>query len=353
VDRSGRRLPYLDEIDFEIVPDQNTAALKFQAGDVDAVDNVKPEDYGIYERRARAGNYTLFEIGPSLQSNFLWFNLNRKPTPSGRALGDPVVGRVKHGWFADARFRRAVSKAIDRDAMIRGPMFGFGYKNWSTMTRGSVGWFTAGVTGDDYDPAGARQLLAQMGLRDRNGDGILEDAAGHRVGFTLKTNSDNDTRVAIDNLIKDDLARVGIDVTPVEVDFKTLVNNVRSDFDYEAISLGLGSAVPSDPAMAANFYRSSGATHYWHARQRTPETAAEREIDHLFEVLADSLDESVRHATWTRVQRVLNDQCFVVWLPSQVMKIPVRNGFGNLQPVALPHRVLWNIDRVFERQRAY
>ena len=47
------------------------------------------------------------------------------------------AGAVKHAWFADARFRRAVSKAIDRDAIMRGPLFGYGFKNWSTMTRGS------------------------------------------------------------------------------------------------------------------------------------------------------------------------------------------------------------------------
>jgi hypothetical protein len=30
----------------------------------------------------------------------------------------------------------------------------------------------------------------------------------------------------------------------------------------------------------------------------------------------------------------------------------VRDGFGNVQPVALPHRLLWNIDRVFVKARA-
>jgi peptide/nickel transport system substrate-binding protein len=314
------------------------------------VDNVKPEDYGIYERRAEAGHYRLVDIGPSLTSSFVWFNLNRRPAAPGvHGTGEPAVGAVKHAWFADARFRRAVSKAIDRDAIIRGPLFGFGYKNWSTMTRGSQAWFTPQVTGDDYDPAGAKRLLAEIGMADRNHDGVLEDDDGHRVSFTLKTNSDSETRRAMDNLIKDDLARVGIEVTTAEVDFKTLINSVRSDFDYEAVTLGLGSAVPADPAMAGNFYRSSGATHYWNARQAVPQTAAEREIDRCFEVLADTLDDAARHASWARIQQVLNEQCFVIWLPSQIIKLPVRDGFGNLHPVTLPHRVLWNIDRVFVR----
>jgi peptide/nickel transport system substrate-binding protein len=353
VDRRGRRLPYLDELTFEIVPDQNTAALKFEAGDVDGVDNVRPEDYGIYERRARAGNYTLYDVGPSLISSFFWFNLNRANAGSpGRRPGEAVVGATRYAWFSNPRFRRAVSKAIDRDAIIRGPLFGYGFKNWSTMTSGSREWYTPEIGGDDfdYDPSGAKRLLAELGMRDRDGDGVLEDSAGHPVGFTLKTNGDSQTRIAMSNLIKDDLARVGIRVTPVQVDIKTLITNVRSDFDYEAVLLGLGSSVPSDPAMAGNFYRSSGATHYWTARQKSPATAAEREIDSLFEVNADTLDDAVRHRTWTRIQSLLNQQCFVIWLPSQRVKLPARNGFGNLRPVALPHRLLWNIDRVFVRR---
>jgi peptide/nickel transport system substrate-binding protein len=349
VDRWGLRLPYLDEVVFETVPDQNTAALKFEAGDVDAIDNVKPEDYGIYERRAGPGHYTLHDVGPSLQSNFLWFNLNRRESAAGHP-GAPAVGAVQHAWFSDARFRRAVSKAIDRDAINRGPLFGYGFKNWSTMTRGSRTWYSPEVTGEDHDSTGAKQLLAEIGMRDRNGDGVLEDAAGHRVSFTLKTNSDNATRIAEDNLIRDDLARVGIEVIPMQVDFKTLLGNVRNDFDYEAVNLGLGSAVPSDPAMAGNFFRSSGATHYWHVRQTTPESPAERQIDAWFEELADTLDDGVRHDRWRRIQDLVNRECFVVWLPSQMVRLPVRNGFGNIEPAALPHRLLWNVDRVFVRR---
>jgi peptide/nickel transport system substrate-binding protein len=348
VDRAGRRLPYLDQVVFEIVPDQNTAALKFQAGDVDAVDNVKPEDYGIYEREAKSGGFTVYDVGPSLQSNFLWFNLNRVRTPApGRVVGEPVVGRTQYAWFSNPVFRRAISHAIDRDAIIRGPYFGYGFKNWSTMTRGSRQWYTPAIVGDDYDPEAAKHLLASLGMRDRDGDGTLEDSGGHRVTFTLKTNAGAQTFVAMDNLIRDDLARVGIEVVPAQVDIKTLITNLRSDFDYQAITLGLGSAVPADPAMAPNFYRSSGATHYWNVRQPAPETAAEAEIDRRFETLAGSLDPSVRAACWKRIQEIMNQQCFVIWLPSQMIRLPARNGFGNLQPLALPHRLLWNIDRVF------
>lgn len=350
VDARGQRLPYLDELVFLIVPDQAAAALKFMSGEVDAVDNVKPEDYRTYAQRATASRFTLYEIGPSLVSNFVWFNLNRVPrSGGGRTAGEPAAGRVAYAWFSQRDFRRAVSRAIDRDAIIRGPYFGEAFKNWSTITAGSREWYTPSVVGDDYDPESAHRLLAGLGMRDRDGDGILEDSDGHPIRFTLITNADNAVHIAADNLIRDDLRKVGIDVSPVTEDLNALVTHLREDFRYEAVSLGLGSSVPSDPGMAAVFYRSSGHLHYWNARQRRPATEAERVLDRLMDENVATNDSTVRHRTWLEMQQTLNRECFVIWLPSQFIRLPVRDGFGNIAPSPLPNRLLWNVDRIFVR----
>jgi len=39
-----------------------------------------------------------------------------------------------------------------------------------------------------------------------------------------------------------------------------------------------------------------------------------------------------------------------VWLPTQIIKIPVRNHFGNVRPSVIPHRILWNIEQVFAKR---
>jgi len=350
VDAKGQRLPYLDRLVFLIVPDQNTATAKFQAGEVDAIDNVKPEDYQSYIDGAGRGGYTLHDLGASLNSNFIWFNLNRAPTTRGtRKAGEPVAGAA-YRWFSNRAFRQAFSMAIDRDALIRGPMFGDGYKNWSSPTVGSKPWGQHGLVGFDYDPAAAKAALDRLGWKDRNGDGVREDDLGHPIRFTIKTNGDNLVRKGMLTLIRDDLARVGIDVVPAMVDLNTLTTNLREDFNYEAMLLGLGSAVPPDPVMYANFLSSKGASHYWNVRQAHPATPAEARIDALDAELAESGDEAVRMRAWKEIVRTLNDECFVVWLPSQKIMVPIRNRFGNVHPTVVPHRVLWNIDRVFVKQ---
>jgi peptide/nickel transport system substrate-binding protein len=348
VDAKGQRLPYLDELVFQIVPDQNTASLKFQSGEVDGLDNVKPEDYAAYERDQSKGNYTLYELGPSLTTNFVFFNLNRVRAPRpGKKLGEPCAGVVKYAWFSNVTFRRAVSHAIDRDAIAKSVLFSEGVKNWSTTTAGNKKWYSPSIVGADYDTAEAKRMLASLGWKDRDHDGVLEDTGGHPIQFTMLTNADNVVRVAMMNFVRDDLAKVGIRCVPTPMDFNTTITKLRESFDYDAVLLGGSGGVPPDLTMGQNVLRSSGPTHYWNVRQPKPETAAEARIDQLLAENVSSLDDAERHRTGDEIQRIINEQVFLVWLPSAKIKVPVRNTFGNVEPVIIPHRILWNIDRVY------
>ena len=353
VDPEGHRLPYLDEVVYVVVPDQDALDLKFRSGEVDGLDNPKPENYSWYAEHQKDGNFTLLDLGPRLSTNMFWFNLNKvRKQVKGRKLGDIYVDPVKYAWFSNRDFRRAVSMAIDRDAMITSIFFGSGVKNWSTMTPGNKLWYSANVAHVDYDPDQAKKLLAGLGWKDSNGDGFLEDTHGHTIAFTVNTNSDNRLRVAMGGFVKDDLAKVGIKVTLTPVDFNTLISTLRENFDYDAILLGFESATPPDPGMGANVWRSSGRTHFWNMTQPKPETPAEARIDQLMDVIVGTTDMTQRKTAWQEIENTVNDQCWFEWLPTLVLKIPVRNRFGNLQPSVIPHRLLWNVDRVFVKTHA-
>jgi peptide/nickel transport system substrate-binding protein len=349
VDARGRRLPYLDELVFLVVPDLNAATLKFRAGELDGIVDAKAEDYGTLARNQASGGYTLHDLGAALTSNFFWFNLNTRKSPGGgKAAGVPYADPVRFSWFSDREFRRAVSMAIDRDAIIRSVFFGEGVRSWSLMTAGYRAFHTERTTAPDYDPAAARRLLARIGFRDRDGDGVIEDPKGNPVRFTLKTNAGG-TRVQMASFVRDDLARIGMRCTVAAIDFNTLLKNMREDFDYDVILAGLGAAVPPDPGMCGNFYRSSGLSHFWNIRQLRPETPQEARVDSLFEELLRPAPLATRRRLSAQLDQIVDDQCWVIWLPTMRIKLPVRNGFGNLQPTILPQRLLWNIQTVFAK----
>ena len=56
VDKANKRLPYLNEVVFLTVPNQDAADLKFRARELDAVDNIKPENYRWYADNQKAGS---------------------------------------------------------------------------------------------------------------------------------------------------------------------------------------------------------------------------------------------------------------------------------------------------------
>ncbi|MBS1818302.1 MAG: ABC transporter substrate-binding protein [Acidobacteria bacterium] len=352
LDQQKNRLPYLDELVFLEVPDQDAADLKFRAGQIDGLDNVKPENYQWYAENQQQGNYTLYDLGPALTTNFFWFNLNTvKKAATGKKVGEPVVDPVKYAWFNNPVFRRAVSMAVDREAMIPSIFFGDAVKNWSTSTPGAKLWYSPDLVKYDFNLEEARRLLAGLGWKDTNGDGFLEDGKGQTISFTMKTNSDNKTRVGMANFIRDDLAKVGIKVTLVPVDFNTLITNLREDFQYDSILLGLQSGVPPDPAMGQNVWRSSGRAHNWNISQSKPETPQEARIDQLMDVIVSSPELAVRQNAWKEVQNIVNEQAWIIWLPTINAKVPLRNRFGNAKPSVIPHRLLWNIDQLYVQKK--
>ena len=192
---------------FLLVPDQDAADLKFRSGGLDAVNDVKPENYRWYEEHQKEGNFTLHDLGPSQSTNFFWFNLNKVQTPlpgeklpAGKRVGDPYVDPVKYSWFSNPAFRRAVSMGIDREAMIPSIFFGYGEKSWSLAGRGNTEWHVPDLVRSDYNPDEAKRLLASLGFKDSDRDGVIEDTKGNPVSFNLSTNSSNVIRVAHDEL---------------------------------------------------------------------------------------------------------------------------------------------------------
>ena len=354
VDRANKRLPYLNELIYLIVPDQDAADLKFRSGELDAVDNVKPENYRWYTDNQEKGGYTLYSVGPENNSRFFWFNLNKvqpplrgEKLPPGKKVGDPVADPVKYSWFSNPLFRRAVSMAVDRDALIRSVFFGEGAKSWSLNGPSNKEWHVADLPHDDYNVAEAKRLLAGLGFKDGNGDGVLEDPRGNPVAFQLKTNADNTMRVATANFVRDDLSKVGIRVILTPIDFNSLITNLRSDLQYDAILMGSQSDTPPDPANGQNLLRSSGLSHYFFVRQQRPSSPEEAHIDQLVDKLVTTIDMSERKKISKEIDTIWNEQGWFVWLPILNVKLPVSNRFGNVQPSVMAHRILWNIEQVY------
>ena len=93
-----------------------------------------------------------------------------------------------------------------------------------------------------YDPEKARDLLAEAGWKDRNGDGLIEDADGKPFTLTIRTNQGNEERKKIAEIIQQRLEEVGIRSTSSSSNGPPSSRSTSSKRRFEVVVLGLGRA---------------------------------------------------------------------------------------------------------------
>ncbi|MCA9430643.1 MAG: hypothetical protein KC940_09070, partial [Candidatus Omnitrophica bacterium] len=134
------------------------------------------------------------------------------------------------------------------------------------------------------------------------------------------------------------------------VDFNTLVTSIADSFDYQACLLGLTGS--DNPLSGLNVYCSSGRTHQWYPNQPEPATEWEAQVDQLIEDFLATPDEEKQVEVWHEIQRIYGENQPMSWTVNAKVYIPVRNKFGNLKPIVMRPRVLWNVDEIFVKEGA-
>lgn len=342
-DKNGTQLPYLDTLIFTYAPDMDQMLARFTGGTADGIVRPRPDSIPDLADGQARGNYTLYDCGPGDGANLFWFNLKKGTNPQ---TGKPYVDPVKQAWFDDVRFRRAMLHALDKESIIRTELRGLAVSVWGLESPANSFWIHPNLPKYPFDLARARALLDEMGLRDRDGDGIREDAQGHKVSFTFITNKGNKVRERVASLMQQDWAQAGVDARPQFLDFNALVTQLDSTFEYEACLLGLGGG-GVHPANSMNVYRSSGRTHLFNPRQEKPATPWEEELDRLADRFNATLDVGEQQRIYWRMQEIMAEQLPILPLWTSKVFVAVRNKFGNVKPSALSHELLWNVEEFY------
>ncbi len=330
VDAAGNRLPYLARHVQLILPNQDSVRLKFQAGETD-IYGTRPREYAEFKAGEKSGKYTVYEPGPTAATEVLEFNMD------ARGIKPP-----KRDWFMNTKFRQAISYAIDRSAIGNQVYAGRGRPQFGPITPANKFFFNPKVKQYQYDVARAEALLAEAGFK-KGTDGVMRDAGGNVVEFTLATNSQNADRVAIGNIIRQDLGKLGIKVTLAPEAFNALMGRYTS-FNWETIIIGFTSGL--DPHTSQPIWKSSGIFHDWMPSQAKPTFEWEAEIDKLFDQAATTLDQNKRKQYYNRFQEIVAEQQPFVYFVNVQLAVAARNTLANISPSAFGGAT-WNIHRIF------
>jgi peptide/nickel transport system substrate-binding protein len=341
-DAQGRPLPYLDHYVTLIVQDLNTDQLKFTAVDTDVL-SIQHKDYPRLKSGEAKGNYKVMNLGPSWGNSYLCFNQN-----PNSAVAKRTPWKIQ--LFQDARFRQAVSYAINRKRISDDIFLGMATPMWGPLSPANSLFFDPNVPQYPYSLDKAKALLAQIGLKDTNGDGILE-YQGHPVKFTILTNVENNQRVAIMAIIANDLKQIGLDVSYAPINFNKLVSLLNpkppAPYDWDAIVLGFtGSPEPYD---GRNIWQSSGILHQWYPYQKKPATKWEAEIDDIFRKSGQTLDEAKRKELFDQWQEIAASELPLIYTVVPDGLVALRDGFGNIKPCSLGG-VTWNQYEIYSLQ---
>ncbi len=327
-DKQKRKLPFLDEIAFMIVPNQDVGFLKFQEGELDFYD-CRGADYPLLKPREKDGNFTIYRTGPSFGSTFITFNEN---TSIDARTKKTLIAPEKLYWFTNVKFRQAVAHAIDKKSIIDIVYNGLAVPQDSCMSPSEGYFYSSHVTRYAFDIPKAKAILAKEGFRDVNGDGFLEDSGGKTVEFNLCTNAGVTERVKMAEIIRKDLENVGMKVHLVTLEFNNLVSKLSGSFDWDAVILGLTGSV--DPHFGNNVWQSSGHLHLWYPKEPAPATSWEARIDKIFNRAVQEPEDSKRKKLYDEWQKIVSEEVPVVYtvLPESILA--VRNKYGNLKPTA-------------------
>jgi peptide/nickel transport system substrate-binding protein len=340
-DRSGQQLPYVDEVEFLFVASEDAQAIRFQAGDTDLLTRFSAGNFAVLQKQEQARHYRLDDLGPGLEYNFLFFNLNDLVSKSL-----PEIAR-KQAWFQDVRFRQAVSAAIDRDSLVRLVYAGRGTPLWTQVTSGNKLWIDPQIPHPARSLERSRELLKSAGFSWRS-DGSLVDGHGTPVEFSILTSSSNEQRIQIATLIQDDLKQVGINAHVVTLEFHSMVDRLLTTYNYEAAVMGLVSG-DADPTSEMNVWMSNGDTHLWHPNQAHPATAWEAEMDRLMQEQEVTLSYAKRKRLYDRVQEIVAEDLPVICLVGPDILVGASDRVHNLQPAVMDPYTLWNIDELYVR----
>ena len=204
VDERGNQLPYIDRMQFAVRSSQ-TLPLSFINGDVSMqARHVRFENYTDLMSRHKEAGTRILHWYSGVRSNWVINpNLNRRVNP------DEPDTKWKAQLLADKRFRQALSMAINRDAIIRAE-----YSNQvkpSQVAPGKESPFHNERLANafvEYDPKRANAILDELGLTQRDIDGMRRFPDGSRMTFHLDYTAFTGGGPA--QFVVDDWAEVGV-----------------------------------------------------------------------------------------------------------------------------------------------
>jgi peptide/nickel transport system substrate-binding protein len=302
----GGKTPW-EKVTLRLLPNDASRVAALLAGDVQAIEYVPTSDVARIRSDKQLNVYKV--IADRLI--FLHMDSDREVSPY---VTDKEGKPLATNPLRDTRVRKAISKAINRAAIVDKVMEGEAVPAGQLLAEGMFGT-TKNLKVEPYDPEGAKKLLAEAGYP--NGFGLTIHAPNNRYV--------NDAKIA--QAVAQMLARVGI-ATRVEAmpsaTFFPQATELKFSFMLVGWSSGTGEASSPLKALVTAYNRDKGFGTANRGRYSNPK------VDALVEEALTTVDDPKREALLQRATEIAVNDTGVVPLHFQVNLWATRNGITYL-----------------------
>jgi peptide/nickel transport system substrate-binding protein len=262
---------HLDSITYRIMADANIRAANLRSGDVQVADRISTQDVDALQLENGIG---VLQIG-SLGYQAVTFNVGNV-----NGTGEPPQ-KIDTPIASDVRVRQAFALAVDRTTLINTV-----FNNWfeaacSPISPASSFSTPASEACQPYDPARARELLAEAGV-----------PTPYRL--TLQVSNDQE-QLRLAQALQASVREAGFEITIQPVEYSTLLD-VQDRGDFEVLQLGWSGRI--DPHGNTASFLGTGASNNYSGYSNP-------EVDRLLKEAAQLTDPAARADAYGRVVEIV------------------------------------------------
>jgi peptide/nickel transport system substrate-binding protein len=263
----GQALPYLDGLNFEVIPDDATRILRLQSGEVDGAEFIP---YARVEELKGDTNLNM-EMFPSTRVQYISLNVRPQIDGKDNPLSNPKV-------------REALNYATNKEAIIQIVTHGVGTQMTSFMSTA-----TPLHTGTDplypYDVEKAEALMAEAGFPDGFSTSLLVLAG-------------NQDEVGIGTAVQQMWAAIGVKLELQQVDNATRTQQYRDGTMQMRVAAWTDDI--ADPNEITSYFAYSPTIDALHSGWKS------EEADKLFEASQSETDPTKRAEEYAKIQEIFN-----------------------------------------------
>lgn len=298
---------YPDELIYESINDMTTATVALRGEKIDAMKSIEPKAFVNDLKKSPTFTKKFATHSPPLFSY------------------DYIAINQRLDKFSDVRTRKALAHIMNVDQLIETFTYGLG-ERVATFTHPSLTKrISPKVKPYPHDIAKARQLLAEAGWKDTDGNGILDkEIDGEKVDFeiNLNFNTGNSRRERACLIFQAEAKKAGVKVNILPLEWSVMLERNKSH-NYEMFVAGwISSPLESDPKQIwhTDSYNDRGSNYTGFGNDKT---------DQIIDDMRAEMDSDKRFKLYHQLQEAIHEDVPYIFLLAQKERIAIHKKFGN------------------------